>query len=157
MGGVLLVPSLLAIIWFTTVGGTALHIELFGSGGLAELVTSDVELALFATLENLPFSMITSILSLILIFTFFVTSADSATYVLGVMSSKGSLSPSLRVKITWGFLIAGTASVLLISGNGGLDALQTASLIAALPFSIIMVLMIVSILIMLRRDSKVYN
>src|SRR5699024_6692166 len=125
--------------------------------GLAELVTSDVELALFATLENLPLSMITSIIALVLIFIFFITSADSATYVLGAMTSRGSLAPSLRVKIVWGFLIAGTASVLLISGNGGLDALQTASLIAALPFAIVMIFMIISILIMLKRDSKIYN
>ncbi len=157
MAGVLIVPSVLAILWFTTFGGTALHIELFGSGGLADLVTSDVELALFAMLDNLPLGIITSIIALLLIFIFFITSADSATYVLGAMSSRGSLAPSLRVKVVWGFLIAGTASVLLVSGGGGLDALQTASLIAALPFSIIMVLMIMSILIMLKRDSKIYN
>lgn len=155
MGGVLIVPSLLAILWFTTFGGTALNIEMFGSGGLAELVTGNVELALFATLAELPLSAITSILSVLLIFIFFITSADSATYVLGAMTSKGSLNPSMRVKLTWGLLIAGTASVLLLSGGGGLDALQTASLIAALPFSIIMLFMVVSILTMFRRDTKI--
>lgn len=155
MTGVLLVPSVLAVLWFVTFGGTALHVELFGAGGLAELVTADVELALFATLESLPLTLITSILGIFLIFIFFVTSADSAAYVLGMMTSKGDFDPTLRIKFIWGFLIAGTASVLLISGGGGLDALQTASLVAALPFAIIMVCMVISILIMLGRDYKI--
>lgn len=155
MAGVLLVPSVVAILWFTTFGGTALHVELFGSGGIADLVMGDVELALFATLDSLPFTLFTSIVSLLLIFIFFITSADSATYVLGMMTSRGNLNPSLRMKILWGLLIAGTAGVLLISGGGGLDALQTASLVAALPFSIIMICMIIAILIMLNRDFRV--
>lgn len=157
VGGVLFVPALLAIVWFTTFGGTALNIELFGQSGIAELVTNEVELALFAMLDQLPFSLLTSIIAVILIFIFFITSADSATYVLGSMTSNGSLNPKMSVKLVWGLLIAGTASVLLISGHGGLDALQTASVIAALPFSIIMLLMIVSLIILLTRDAKKYN
>lgn len=155
IAGVLLVPALLAIIWFTTFGGTALHLEMFGPGGIADLVNENVELALFETLSHLPLSQITIVLSVILIFIFFITSADSATYVLGAMTSNGSLFPSLRVKLVWGILIAGTATVLLISGGGGLDALQTASLIAAFPFSIVMLFMIASILIMVKRDWQV--
>ncbi|HLQ74328.1 MAG TPA: BCCT family transporter [Bacillota bacterium] len=157
MLGVLLVPSLLAILWFTTFGGTALNIELFGAGGLASLVTDNVELALFATFEQLPLTAITSTISMFLIFIFFITSADSATYVLGSMTSRGSLTPSMTVKVIWGLLIAGTASVLLISGGGGLDALQTAAIVTAFPFAIIMVLMIVSILTMLQKDWKLYQ
>lgn len=157
MAGVLLIPSVMAILWFTTFGGTALHMEMFGAGGLAEFVTSNVELALFATLEELPLSLITNIISMLLIFIFFITSADSATYVLGSMTSRGSLTPALGVKVTWGFLIAGTASVLLLSGGGGLNALQTASIIAALPFAFIMIFMIVAILIMLKKDYRAYQ
>lgn len=157
MTGVLLVPSIIAIIWFTAFGGTALDLEINGSGGLAELVTSDVELALFAMLESLPFGLITSSIAVLLILIFFITSADSATYVLGSMTSKGSLAPSMKIKFIWGLLIAGTASVLLVSGNGGLDALQTAAIIAALPFAIVMILLIVSMLIMFKRDWKMYQ
>src|SRR5699024_5448884 len=65
-----------------------------------------------------------------------------------------TLNPTLTIKLVWGFLMAGTASVLLLSGGGGLDALQTASIIAALPFGIIMLLMIVSMIIFLRRDYE---
>ncbi len=154
MAGVLIVPSLLAIIWFTTFGGTALNVEMFGSGGLAELVTGDVELALFATLGELPLSGITNVLAILLILIFFITSADSASYVLGALTSKGSLAPTMSAKLVWGFLIAGTASVLLLSGGGGLDALQTASIIAALPFAIIMLLMVIAILMMFSKDLK---
>ncbi|QTM99196.1 BCCT family transporter [Sediminibacillus dalangtanensis] len=154
MAGVLIVPSLLAIIWFTTFGGTALNVEMFGSGGLAELVTGDVELALFATLGELPLSTITNVLAILLILIFFITSADSASYVLGAMTSKGSLAPTMTAKLVWGFLIAGTASVLLLSGGGGLDALQTASIIAALPFAIIMLVMVIAILMMFSKDLQ---
>lgn len=157
MTGVLLVPSVIAIIWFTAFGGTALDFEINGAGGLAELVTADVELALFAMLDALPFGMVTSIIAVLLILIFFITSADSATYVLGSMTSKGSLTPSMKIKLVWGLLIAGTASVLLVSGNGGLDALQTAAIIAALPFAIVMILLIISMLIMFKRDWKMYQ
>lgn len=154
MAGVLLVPSLLAVIWFTTFGGTALSIEIAGTVPIGDLVMNNVELALFATLGELPLSSITSMIAVLLIVIFFITSADSAAYVLGAMTSNGSLHPSLFVKLLWGFLIAGTASVLLVSGGGGLGALQTASIIAALPFAIIMCIMIISILVMLGKDFK---
>lgn len=150
--GVLIAPSLVALLWFTTFGATALNIEIYGVGGISALVGDEVELALFAMLSELPLGLITSIISMLLIFIFFVTSADSATYVLAAMTSKGTLNPTLPIKLIWGFLIAGTASVLLLSGGGGLDALQTASIIAALPFAIIMMMMIISILILLKRD-----
>ncbi len=152
IAGVLIAPSAIALLWFTTFGSTALHIEIYGSGGIGALVNSEVEIALFALLSELPFELITSPIAMFLIFIFFVTSADSATYVLASMTSRGTLNPSLNVKLVWGFLMAGTASVLLLSGGGGLDALQTASIIAALPFAIIMLFMIVSMLILLKRD-----
>ncbi|TPE69268.1 BCCT family transporter [Halalkalibacterium halodurans] len=154
MAGVLIVPSLLALIWFTTFGGTALNLEMYGPGGIAELVTSQVELALFATLGELPLSAVTNVIAVLLILIFFITSADSASYVLGAMTSKGSLEPKLSVKMIWGFLIAGTASVLLLSGGGGLQALQTASIIAALPFAVIMIMMIISLLFMFAKDDR---
>lgn len=152
IAGVLLVPAIIAILWFSVFGGTALNIEINGAGGLATIINENVELALFAMLEHLPLGMITSTIGIILIFIFFITSADSATYVLSSMTSRGSLTPPMKIKVVWGLLIAGTASILLVSGGGGLDALQTASLIAALPFSIVMLFLIVSILTMFKRD-----
>jgi len=99
--GVLIAPSLLALLWFTTFGATALNIEVYGSGGIGNLVNNEVELALFAMLSQLPFGVISSTIAMFLIFIFFVTSADSATYVLAAMTSKGTLNPSLPVKLIW--------------------------------------------------------
>lgn len=154
ISGVLIVPALVAILWFTTFGGTAIHLEMFGPGGIAETVLNQVELALFITLAELPFSSITGFLSIVLIFIFFITSADTATYVLGTITSRGHLNPSLMVKIIWGVLIAGTAAVLLLSGEGGLGALQTASIVAAFPFAIIMTFMIATLLISFIRERQ---
>ncbi|PYZ92145.1 glycine/betaine ABC transporter [Salipaludibacillus keqinensis] len=152
VAGVLIVPSVLAALWFTAFGGTALDMILGGNEQIGDLVMDEVEVALFATLGNLPLSMIMSVLAVILIVIFFITSADSASYVLGAMTSSGSLNPKLSIKVIWGFLIAGTAAVLLLSG--GLEGLQTASIVAALPFAIIMVVMIFSLLIMMGKDLK---
>ncbi|WP_416148531.1 BCCT family transporter [Salipaludibacillus sp. HK11] len=152
VAGVLIVPSLLAALWFTAFGGTALDMILGGNDQIGGLVQNDVEVALFAMLENLPLSTFMSILAVLLIVVFFITSADSASYVLGAMTSAGSLAPKLSIKVIWGLLIAGTASVLLVSG--GLEGLQTASIVAALPFAIIMLVMIFSLLLMMGKDLK---
>ncbi|SER85997.1 BCCT family transporter [Salisediminibacterium halotolerans] len=150
VAGVLIVPSLLGALWFTTFGGTALNEVLGGNDQIGNLVMEEVELALFAMLGELPLSLITSILAVFLILIFFITSADSASFVLGAMTSAGSLNPKLSIKVIWGFLIAGTSSVLLISG--GLEGLQTASIVAALPFAFIMLVMIFSLLLMMSKD-----
>ncbi|SFE71727.1 BCCT family transporter [Alteribacillus iranensis] len=152
IGGVLLVPSLLAVIWFSVFGGSALGLEMNGVAPVADIVTETVELALFVTLQEFPLSGLTNGLAIILILIFFITSADSASYTLGAMTSRGSLDPTLFTKITWGILIAGTASVLLLSN--GLEGLQTASIVAALPFSIIMAIMIISMLKMFTQDLR---
>ncbi|MCD8509163.1 MAG: BCCT family transporter [Bacillus sp. (in: Bacteria)] len=153
VAGVLIVPSLLAVIWFTAFGGTALKMIMDGNDRIGTLVMENVEVALFVTLGELPLGIIMSILAVGLIIIFFITSADSASYVLAALTSNGSLEPKLSVKVIWGFLIAGTASVLLLSG--GLTGLQTASIIAALPFAIIMVVMMFSLLMMMSRDVRV--
>lgn len=153
VAGVLIVPSLLAALWFTAFGGTALDLIIGGNDVIGDLVMEEVELALFATLGELPLAGITSTLAVFLIIIFFITSADSASYVLGAMTSSGSLSPKLSIKVIWGFLIAGTASVLLLSG--GLEGLQTASIVAALPFAVIMIVMLFSLLIMMSKDLQI--
>jgi glycine betaine transporter len=154
ISGVLLVPTMLAVIWFSIFGGTALDIEMEGIFPLAELASTEVELTLFAMLEQLPLGLISSLLAVTVIALFFITSADSAAFVLGSMTSGGSLNPSFRLKILWGLLMAGTASVLLVSGGGGLEALQTAALIAALPFAFVLILMLISVSVMMGRDLR---
>ncbi|PZE19635.1 glycine betaine uptake BCCT transporter [Paenibacillus xerothermodurans] len=150
--GVLLVPSALSFVWFSVFGGTALKFELFDKFPVADAVKNDVTTSLFITLGHLPLGTIISVLALLLIITFFVTSADSATFVLGMLSSDGALNPTARMKITWGVMQSLIAVVLLMSG--GLQGLQTASIIAALPFAVIMVLMCVSLLKAFGAEDK---
>ena len=152
--GVLLVPSLFSFVWFSVFGGTALNLELFHAGKIAETVQTDVTSALFLTLEQLPMGAILAIIATLLIITFFITSADSATFVLGMLSSKGVANPTIKVKLIWGLLQSSIAAVLLFSG--GLKALQTASVVAAAPFAVIMVIMCYSLLtsLQIEEDSR---
>lgn len=140
---VMIVPTLLGGLWFAVFGGSSLHLQMEEGVNLAQAVRENMEAALFVTLDQFPFGTVLSILATALIVTFFVTSADSATFVLGMLTSKGALQPRAYVKIIWGFLISGIAAVLLLSG--GLEGLQTASFMAALPFAIVMLFMIVSL------------
>lgn len=149
--GVLVVPPAIACLWIAVFGGTALYSDLNYGTSIAEAVDQDMAVALFQTFGTLPLTKVSSALAIILIFTFLVTSADSATYILGSMTSRGSLNPKLFVKIIWGILITAIAVVLLMAG--GLDALQTASLISALPFTVILLIIIVAFLRMINRDT----
>ncbi|WP_226675472.1 BCCT family transporter [Rossellomorea aquimaris] len=150
--GVLVVPPLIALMWIAVFGGTALHLDLFNGTSIAEGVNKDVTSALFSTYGELPFTMVLSVLSILLIFTFLITSADSATYILSSMTTEGSLNPPMIVKIVWGVLIAAIAAVLLVSS--GLEGLQTASLVSALPFTVILILMCVTLFRLLRKERK---
>lgn len=148
--GVLVIPPAIACMWIAVFGGTAMYSDLFHGTEIAEAVDADVTVALFEALAVLPLTEILSVLSLILIFIFLVTSADSATYILGSMTSRGSLNPALITKMIWGVLITAIAVVLLLAG--GLEALQTASLTSALPFTIIIMIMMISIIKLIKKD-----
>jgi glycine betaine transporter len=140
--GVLFVPTALSMLWFSVFGGSALYYEMFEGRGIADAVNEDVTSALFITLEQLPIGTVMVVIATLLIITFFVTSADSATFVLGMLTSNGTLNPRLSTKLVWGLLVSGVASVLLLSG--GLNGLQTASIVIALPFALVMLLMVFS-------------
>jgi glycine betaine transporter len=148
--GVMVIPPAIACLWIAVFGGTALYNDLNNGTAIAEAVNQDLNTSLFQVFEYLPLTQLVSVLAILLIFTFLVTSADSATYILASMTSYGSLNPPLYMKIIWGLLMAAIAGVLLYAG--GLDALQTASLLSALPFTILMLLMIVSMVIMLKNE-----
>ncbi len=139
--GVLLMPSLACFLWFAVIGGTALNQIMFEQIPLVDVNTNDVSMTLFAMLEHLPLTTLTSIIAIALVSIFFVTSADSATFVLGMLSSDGDPNPGARVKLVWGLAISVISIVLLISG--GLKGLQTMSIVTALPFMFLMVWMCV--------------
>lgn len=119
---------------------------------IVDVAGLSTETMLFGVLNEYPLAMITSILALILIAVFFITSADSATFVLGMQTTYGSLNPSNSVKISWGIIQSAVAAVLLFSG--GLEALQNTAKLVALPFSVVIILMIVSLYKSLNEERR---
>lgn len=150
--GVIGVPVMLSFLWFATFGGTALYHELFKDAAIGDAVVTEMSSALFATLALLPLAEVLSALVLVLIVLFVITSANSATFVLGMFTSRGVLAPSAWVRVCWGLVQVLVAAVLLLSG--GLAALQTISIVAALPFMILMVFMAASLLKALRTEQR---
>ncbi|WP_100638798.1 BCCT family transporter [Marinobacter salexigens] len=150
--GVIGTPVLLSILWFSTFGGSALYFEMFNGAPLGEAVIREMSSALFVTLEYLPGTSIISALMLILIVLFVITSANSATFVLGMFTSKGTLTPKRWLRVAWGLIQVLVAGVLLVSG--GLEALQTISILAAFPFMVLMVFMAISLLRSLSNEQR---
>jgi glycine betaine transporter len=148
--GVMIVPPTIACFWFAVFGGTALHSDLYAGTQIAQAVSQDVTVALFELFDVLPLSKFLSLTALLLIATFLITSADSASYILGSMTTGGSENPPMSAKVVWGVLISAIAAALLFAG--GLEALQTASLVAALPFVVIMIVLTVAIVRLLQAD-----
>jgi choline/glycine/proline betaine transport protein len=140
--GVLLVPSLVTFLWFAVMGGSALHREIFGDGGLiGEDGAIPTDTALFELLGGLPMSTLLSILVIVLVVVFFVTSADSGAFVVDMIASGGNPEPPVWSRAMWASLSGLVAIALLLAGGGGLGALQTMAILVALPFSVVMVLM----------------
>ncbi|MEV7971601.1 BCCT family transporter [Cellulomonas sp. NPDC089187] len=143
VGGVLLVPTVVTFLWFSVLGGSALYQELFGGGGLVGPDGSVVpENALFDLLSQLPGGAALTIGAIILIALFFVTSADSGALVVAMLSAGGNPNPGTRLRVIWAALVGVLAIALLLAG--GLTALQTAAILIALPFSVVMIGMVFS-------------
>ncbi|QQK81842.1 BCCT family transporter [Salicibibacter cibi] len=153
VSAVLLIPSLVSFVWFSVIGGSALHfVHNLGYTALASNINADVEAALFMFFESMPLGFLLSVLAIILIFAFFITSADSATFVLGMLSNNGNLHPSSFVKITWGVVTAGAATVFILAG--GVDAVRTISIVIASPFTIILLFISYVLLKEVRKETQ---
>ena len=149
--GVLLVPVGFTFMWMTFFGDTAIHMVMMeGVTGLAEAVEADAAVALFQFLEHLPLSSVTSLLATLLVVTFFVTSSDSGSLVVDMLTNGGYDTSPLWQRIFWSVVEGVIAAALLIAG--GLGALQTATIAAALPFAIVMILMCWGLVKALRID-----
>lgn len=138
--GVLLVPTGVSLVWFSVFGGSALFIEQFGAGGIADAVSKDSAAGFFAVLSTLPAPKVLIAVAMLSVAIFFITSSDSGTYVNGMLTSRGNPNPPIPLRLIWGVLEGAIAAVLLFSG--GLQALQTASVVGGFPFMIIMFLML---------------
>ncbi|WP_082101684.1 BCCT family transporter [Demequina rhizosphaerae] len=153
--GVLLVPAMITFLWFAVMGGTALYQELFGGGGLIAADGSiNYEGALFDMLANLPGGSVASLGAILLVGIFFVTSSDSGSFVLSMLTSGGKETPARWVRVFWACTTAAVAIALLLSG--GLTALQTAAIITALPFSFVMIGMVISLFRAFDREHRAY-
>ncbi|WP_040976395.1 BCCT family transporter [Necropsobacter massiliensis] len=154
--GVLAVPSLFCVLWFTIFGNSALWLDFHVAGGILHEMTATPEKLLFKFLEFLPLPTLTGIVALLVISLFFITSADSGIYVLNNMASrdKSLLAPRWQAA-SWGILISIVAIVLLKAG--GLATLQTMTLIVALPFAVLMLIMCFSLWKGLSIDKKYFE
>ncbi len=150
--GVMLAPTVLSMLWFAVFGGTGLDIELNGSGGMAEAVSQDVTVALFSLFDRLPMAPLLGGVSLVLIFIFVVTSVDSATFVLGMLTSNGSVDPPTSRKLAWGISLGALGAALLLTGN--IEAVKAVAVLGAVPFALILLLQVAALLRTLPADLK---
>jgi choline/glycine/proline betaine transport protein len=150
IAGVLLVPTLFTFAWMTIFGDSALHIELFGAGGLSQAVEASMPDALFAFLSHYPLSQLFSGLAIIIVATFFVTSADSGALVTAMIASGGHHHAGFVPRVTWAIAIGVLAGALLWAG--GLGALQTAAIVTGLPFAIVLLAMTWAVLRLLMAE-----
>lgn len=136
---ILLVPSLFSFVWFSVFGTLAMNIAAPGN----PIINLPINQMLFGVFNQYPLSMILSVIAIILVIIYFITSADSATVVLAMLSENGREKTSNKIKLVWGLVLASVAAILLI--NGGLEALQNILIITAFPFSIVLMLIVISV------------
>ena len=150
--GVIIVPTAVSMVWFSIFGGISLHAAgNFSSEKLAEL-TAAPQTALFHVFDQYRVGIVLSLIALTLLITFFVTSANSATFVLAMLTSDGQLDPPNHRKIFWGVLMAVVAFALILSG--GISVIQTVSIIIAFPYLFILILIGISLVKELKKEPE---
>ncbi|MGB9375650.1 MAG: BCCT family transporter [Jiangellales bacterium] len=135
--GVVFVPALFSVFWFAVLGGAGIFIESEGAGGLGPIVTEDVSAALFAFLGNFPAPGFIAIGALLILFVFLVTSADSGTFVLAMMTEDGDENPPVSRKLLWGMILA--AMTLAITLVGTVPVARAMAVLGAVPFTVVLV------------------
>ena len=150
--GVVIIPTVFTILWLSVFSAIALNtVQGWSIESVQELITSP-ETAVFVVFSNYPLSQVISVMIIILLGVFFITSADSATYSLSVMTTNGDINPPVYKKVVWGVVEATIAYVLLSAGS--LKPLQTISIAATLPFLIVMIAMMPALVKDLRKTIK---
>jgi choline/carnitine/betaine transport len=148
--GVLLVPSVVSLIWFAVFGGAAISIQ---QGGVDLAGEGTTEGQLFTLLDQFPLATVAGIVVIVLVAIFFVSGADAASIVMGSLSERGTIEPSKATVVFWGAATGAVAAVmLLVGGDDALTGLQTLTILAALPFVLVMVGLAVALVKDLRKD-----
>ena len=156
--GVLLVPSLVSLVWFAVFGGAAIDQQRKVGGLVGEGGVVDADSALFQLLNQYPLASVSTVLVMVLVGIFFVSGADAASMVMGTLSERGTIEPSKSTVIFWGALTGAVAAIMLIIGDGGpaaLSGLQGLTIVAALPFALIMAALCLSLWMDLRHDPMI--
>ncbi|MEU5000089.1 BCCT family transporter [Streptomyces sp. NPDC021622] len=154
VGGVILVPSTVSLIWFAVFGGSAMTVK--DRGGLEGQDTPESQL--FGLLHEYPIATATSLLVMILVGIFFVSGADAASIVMGTLSQKGALEPGKLVVVFWGMVTGAVAAIMLLIGDGSDDALtglRNLTILVAAPFTLVMIGMCVALMRDLRHDPLI--
>ena len=147
------VPTIVSMLWFAAFGGAAIHIEMFGAGGITENVFADVAGALFVFFEYFPGTTLLNFLAVCLIFIFLVTSADSGTFVISMMTSKGSLNPDTKLKLIWGLIITGITVATIVTES--VKVAKAMAITGAIPFTFIIIMQLAAFFRVVREDPKV--
>ena len=152
---VTLLPVGFSAMWLAIYGGAAFNLDQITGGAIQAAVNADYTTALFALLQQMPLYLLTGPVAIALIVACFVGAADSATYVLAMLTSNGNMDPSKKLRAFWGIMQgAMTIVLILVGGKAALTALQTASIASAFPFMLIMLVMCYSIYKALRNDHS---
>jgi len=160
--GVILAPSVVSFVWFSVLGGTAINLQLTGAvNNLAETAANNQPGALFLLLQQFPLFSLMSLVVIILVALFFVSGADAAAMVMGMLSSRGNLHPRRWTLVVWGTFTGAAAAICLLAGaiqgsvDTALSALQAVAIASAAPFVLILIGLCFSILKALREESVV--
>jgi choline/glycine/proline betaine transport protein len=153
--GVILIPTLLSFIWMSVFGGSALFLQSHGVADITAAVKADVATAMFAMLEQFPLSEVLSLVAVVLVTIFFVTSSDSGSLVVDHLTSGGKLDSPVPQRVFWALMEGVIAAVLLI--GGGLTTLQTASVSTGLPFALVLLVGVYSLYVGFTQEAYVEN
>ena len=156
--GVILVPSVVSFVWFAVLGGAAIDLQLSGTANIADAVAESQPAALFATLGAFPLSGLTSLIAIVLVALFFISGADAAAMVMGMLSSRGDINPRAWTVVVWGVFTGAAAAICLLAGaiQGSVDAaitaLQSVAIASAAPFVLVLIGLCFSLFKALRAE-----
>ena len=153
--GVMIVPTLLSFVWMSVFGGSAISLQASGAADIMAAVNEDVSTALFAMFESFPLTSVLSVVGIILVTVFFITSSDSGSLVVDHLTSGGKLDSPVPQRVFWAVMEGVVAAVLLL--GGGLTILQTAAITTGLPFAIVLLFIVYALYLGLSQELYVEN